>query len=207
MIKTQFKNQIEFDTYLVEQKTNMEKGYLTVSERTQLKKMLEKDYKPIFIKEVSEKLPIISDINQLRKPCQEVTKEDNIEEIIKKLKDTLINNGGLGLTANQIDIQKKISYIRVPKIEGKQLKFTEYILINARIIEKDKPIQVKNEQCLSFPGVYVNTRRFIYCTVEYYDANLVPHTVAVQDLDSLVIQHETDHQNSIVLFDNRWRTK
>src|SRR3972149_587367 len=92
MLKQNFKDQLEFNLYTAEQKTRMEKGYLLRSEREILKKMLEKDYKPIFIK------------------------EDNIKEIIQKLKDTLACYKGLGLSANQIGIQKRISYIKIPKM-------------------------------------------------------------------------------------------
>ena len=151
MLKTQFKNQLEFDVYIAERKVDMEKGYLTRSEREVFKKMLEKDYKPTFIKEEKPKLPIVTDIRELRKPCQEVTKEDNIKEIIQQLKDTLESVGGLGISANQIGIQKKISYLKIPKFTDKKIEFNEYILINAKIIEKSRPIQIKNESCLSFP--------------------------------------------------------
>jgi len=207
MLKIQFKNQLEFDIYLAEQKVRMEKGYLTVSERNQLKPMLEKNYKPIFIKDEKLKLPIVTDINYLKQPCQEVTKEDNVKEIIQKLKDTLESNGGLGLSANQIRIQKRISYLKIPKFVDKKLEFNEYILINAKIIEKNNPIKVKNEGCLSFPGVYVDTLRYVFCTVTYLDENLKENTGLFQDLESLAIQHECDHQLGIVLFNRKWRTK
>ena len=79
MLKQSFKDQIEFDIYLVEQKIRQEKKYLTISERVTLKSMLEKNYKPTFIKEEKPKLPIVTNINELRKPCQEITKNDNIK--------------------------------------------------------------------------------------------------------------------------------
>jgi peptide deformylase len=207
MLKTQFKDQLEFDIYLVEQEIRKNKGFLTVSERNQLKSMLEKNYKPVFIKEEKPKLPIVTDINFLRKPCLEVTKEDNIKEIIQKLKDTLESIGGLGLSANQIGIQKRISYIKIPKFVDKKIEFNEYILINAKIIEKNNPIKVKNEGCLSFTGIYVDTLRYVFCTVTYLDENLKENTGLFQDLESLAVQHEIDHQLGIVLFNRKWRSK
>jgi peptide deformylase len=185
----------------------MESGYLTKSERESLKKMQEKDYKPIFIKEEKPKLPIVTNINELRNPCQEITKKDNIIEIIQKLKDTLESHGGLGISANQIGIQKKISYIKIPKMNKDKLEYNEMIIINAKIIEKSNPIKVKDEGCISFPGIYLDTLRYIYCTVYYLDENLKENTGLVQDLESFVIQHEINHQNGKTIFDNRWRTK
>ena len=209
MLKTKFKDQSEFDIYLIEQKVRQEKSYLTRSERETLKKMQEKDYKPTFIKDKKPKLPIVTNINELKKPCQEVTKEDNVKEIIQKLKDALESVGGLGLTANQIGINKRISYAKIPKFtnKNKEIQYNEYILINAKIIEKERPLKVKDERCLSFPEVYVDTKRYVFCTIEYLNEKMEQQTGMFQDLESLMVQHECDHQSGIVIFDRKWRTK
>lgn len=207
MLKTQFKDKLEFDIYLVEQKGRMEKGYLTRSEREELKKMLEKDYKPTLIKEEKVKLPIVTNIIELRKPCQEITKEDNIKEIIQKLKDTFASIGGIGISANQIGIQKKISYIKVPKIVNKEVQYNEYIIINAKIIEKETLVKVNNESCLSFPGIEITTSRYVFVTVEFLNEKMELQTGMFQDLEALAVQHEIDHQNGLTIFDNKWRSK
>ena len=206
MLKQTFKDQLEFDIYLAEQKVRQEKGYLTKSEREVVKKMLEKDYKPTFIKE-KIKLPIVTNINELKKLCQDVTKEDNVQEIVQKLKDTLASQSGLGLSANQIGIQKKISYIKVPKMtKDKKIEFTELVLINAKIIEQDRPIKVQNEECLSLQGS-ATTKRYVFIIVQYLNEKMELHTGIYQDLEALVVQHEIDHQNSLTIFDRKWRAK
>ena len=153
--------------------------------------------------------PIVTNIKELHKPCEEVTKEDNIKDIIQCLKDTLESKKGWGISANQIGIQKKISYIKVPKFidKNKQMQYNEYVLINAKIIEKDRPSKVNNESCLSFPGIGVITKRYVFCTVEYLNEKMESQTRVLQDLEALVVQHEVDHQLSIVLFDRKWRSK
>ncbi len=207
MLNQIFKDQLDFDIYLGIQQVRMTNGYLTRSERETLKKMQDKNYKPTFIKEEKPKLPIVTDVNFLKQPCGEVTKEDNIKEIIQKLKDTLESRGGLGITANQIGIQKKISYIKIPKMNGKKLEYNEIILINTKIIEKSNPIKIKNEECLSLPGISVQTRRYIYITIENYNEDLKSQIGVMQDLESLVCQHEHDHQNGKLILDCKWRTK
>ena len=208
MLKTVFKDQLEFDYYVVAQNSRMANGYLTKSERDILTKMLNKDYKPFFRKEERKKLPIVTDINYLTQPCQEVTKEDNVKEIVQKLKDTLACYDGVGLTANQIGIQKKISYIKIPKItKDRKIEFSEFILINAKIIEKDRPIKISNESCLSFPGVKVSTVRYVFITVEYYNEKMELQTGVFQDIEALVIQHEISHQEGKTIFDYKWRAK
>jgi peptide deformylase len=206
MLKNKFETQIEFDIYIAEQKVKMEKGYLTKSEREALKKMLEKDYKPIFIEVKSAGLPIVTNIDELRKPCSIVEKREDVRGIIRDLKDTLAAKGGLGISANQIGINKRISYIKIPKFtdKNKELQYNEYILINAKIIEKDRPIQIKNEGCLSFPGVYVTTKRYVFCTVEYYNEKMELQTGMMQDLEAFCASHEIDHQNGLTIFDRKW---
>jgi peptide deformylase len=209
MLKNTFASQTEFDIFKVEEKIRMEKGYLTKSEREQLKPMLEKDYKPTIIKPITpvQKISLVSDRTLLSKPSEIVTKEDDVAGIVKKLKDTLSTQSGLALTANQIGINKRISYLRIPKFNGKGIEFTEMVIINAKIIEKDKPIKVNNEACLSFPGISVVTQRFVFCTVEYMDEHLKSQVMSYQDLEAMVLQHEIDHQNGITLFDRKWRTR
>jgi len=210
MIRKTFESKSEVDTYLSEQKIRMEKGYLTVSERTELKSLLEKPESLIVPKQkdITEYKKIITNINALKVPCLEVRKDEDIKHIIKDLKDTLNCVSGLGLSAPQIGYNRQISYIKIPKItKDKKIEFNEYILINAKIIEKDRPIQVKNEGCLSFPGVSVDTLRYVFCTVEYLNEKMELQTGMMQDLESLAVQHEIDHQNSITIFDRKWKAK
>jgi peptide deformylase len=205
MLKERFESKEEFIAYTLEQQIRMNNKCLTCSEREQLKKMLDKNYKPTFIKEEKPKLPIVTDINELRKSCKEVTQEDNIKEIIQKLKDTLIGYNGYGLSANQIGIQKKISFCKLPKYDpkDKKLEFTEIVIINPKIIEKDRRIVVKQEGCLSIPYITVDTDRYVFITVEYQDEKLEKRTALFQDLESFILQHEIDHLNGKTIFDRK----
>ena len=153
---------------------------------------------------------IVTNIQELRKPCLEITKEDDVKSIIQDLKDTLESKKGIGISANQIGVQKRISYIKIPQSinqRTKKVDYKELILINAKIIEHNRPIQIKNESCLSFPGVYVNTRRYVFITVEFYNEKMELQTGLMQDLESLVVQHEWSHQQGKTMFDFKWRAK
>jgi peptide deformylase len=57
---------------------------------------------------------------------------------------------------------------------------------------------------LSFPGVGVITRRYVFATVEYYNEKMELQTGILQDLEAICIQHEIDHQNGITIFDRKW---
>lgn len=206
-------NKVEYDKYISEEKIKMEKGYLTRSEREALKKMIDnpKDY----IKEdapaiVKKNLPIVTERNVLKQTCEKITAEDDVKGIIQALKDTLKwQPNAIGLSAPQIGIKKCICFISIPSInkEKNSIEYHEKVLINPVIIEKSTPIQVKGEGCCSFPGIRVDTDRYVYCTVEFLDENLKPQVGSVQDLEAFAIQHEVDHLLGILIFDRKHRAK
>lgn len=209
MIRKTFETRLQVDLYLTEQKIRMEKGYLTRSEREELKQLMTNPESLVVKKiEIPDYKKIITDINVLKIPCLEVRKDEDIKHIIKDLKETFAQTGGLGISANQIGYNRKVFYIKVLKKfdqQTKTIEFSEYIMINPKIIELSNPIKVQREGCLSFPGIFVDTKRFIYCTVQFEDENRKPQVATVQDLESFAIQHETDHLNGVTIFDNKWR--
>lgn len=208
MLKRIFKDKLEFEIYVAEQKIRAEKGYLTRSERETLKKMQEKNYKPIIEQEKKPKVPIVTNIHELRKSCAEVTKEDNVKEIVDKLKEALKDySSGLGITANQIGINKKISYCKIPQVKDKKVEIMELVLINSKIVEKERNFIHKNEGCISFPGIWIDTDRYVFITVEYQNEKLEKKAMAFQDYEALVIQHEIDHTNGITIFDKKHKAK
>jgi len=152
---------------------------------------------------------IVTNIKELHKPCELVTQGEDIKSIIQDLKDTLEFKKCIGLTANQIGINKKISYIKIPTFvdKEKQVKYNEYVLINVKILEKEKPIQVKREACVSFPGLEITTKRYVYITAEYLNEEMRLITGVFQDLDAICIQHEYSHQQGRTILDDKWRTK
>ena len=210
MIRQTFKNKLEFDIYLAERIVDKRKGWLTVSERKQLEPMLDKDYKPNIIVEEKKKIakPLVTNYAQLRIPCEPVTKNDDIKGIVQDLKDGLDNLSGIGISGIQIGINKKISYIRIPQLnEKKQLEMKEIILINPKIIEHSRSFIFKGEGCTSFPGLRIDTDRFVFITVVNYNEKLEPNTFMSQDLEGVCIQHEIDHTNGISIFQRKNKAK
>jgi peptide deformylase len=212
MLKNEFKTQLEFDIYLAEQTIRQENRYLPVSERETLKKMQDKNYKPIFIKEEAPNpniKPIITNYSELRKPCADVKPGEDIKQIIIELKETLNKVGGLGLSSNQIGYNKKISYCKIPYYleKTKKMDIKELILINPKIAEKEGKIRNEKEGCLSFPRLRIDTLRYIFITVYYLDENFKEHTLLAQDLESLIIQHEYSHLCGRTIIEDKYKTK
>ena len=57
------------------------------------------------------------------------------------------------------------------------------------------------EGCLSFPNVFENVIRHEKIKVEYTDINGKKKIKSASGMESVVIQHETDHLDGIVFLD------
>jgi len=137
------------------------------------------------------KKDIVTNLKSLRIKSEEVSSKE-AKEIIKDLEDTLKDcPTGVGLSAIQIGIPKKVSIIR---LEGLRLD-----LINPEIIEKDGRFKKKKEGCLSFPSLYVNTIR--YNTVTIINNG---KTETYYDIIAVCLQHEIDHMRGITILDRKW---
>jgi peptide deformylase len=99
---------------------------------------------------------------------------------------------GIGLAAPQIGIAKNIAIVRI----NDQYKVN---LVNCKIKKKYDQFIFKEEGCLSFPNRIENTLRYQEIYVEDNDA--YPHSFIATGLMAVVIQHELDHLNSILLPD------
>lgn len=131
----------------------------------------------------------------LRKPCENATEEE-VGEIIQQLDNELKNSArlgkvGVGLAAAQIGIYKKIAIVRYDKFHLN--------LVNCNISNQYDPKIFTDEGCLSFPGRVENTMRFQEIVVSN---NLVfPHNFIITGFPAVIVQHELDHLNSILLPD------
>lgn len=131
----------------------------------------------------------------LRKKSREV---DNIDEkiqiIIDDMIETMYKYNGVGLSAVQVGILKRVVVIDID--DGTGVK----ILINPKIT-KTKGEQEVEEGCLSFPNQYAKMIRPKEVTVEALDRNGKKIIIKAKDLLAQAIAHECDHLDGIVFVD------
>lgn len=126
---------------------------------------------------------------------KEVAEEDDVEEIVQNLKDTLEaaqGSSGVGLSAVQIGILKRICIINYG---GEKLT-----LINPKITWiRNGPHSEKEfeEGCLSVPGISVKISRPQKIICEYLNEKKELKTIKEGGWMSAIIQHEIDHMNGI----------
>jgi peptide deformylase len=134
---------------------------------------------------------IITDIESLRKQNDSAVNNE-IDEIIHLLERELkaSTRRGVGLSAPQIGIHKRVAIVRT---EGHSVD-----LVNPVILERERPIIVSGEGCLSLPGMSANTCRFDEVVVKC-DRNL--GGLVATELEAVAIQHEVDHLNGVLMID------
>tara|TARA_B100000287_G_C20594848_1_gene765716 strand:+ start:117 stop:695 length:579 start_codon:yes stop_codon:yes gene_type:complete len=145
---------------------------------------------------------IIKDINELKKPCEEIKDYDEAEKIASKLLKTLAESKkGIGLAANQIGINKRVCVVNVKE---------PIVLINPKIIERSEETFVFPEGCLSFPNKKVKTNRNVSISVECDNMDSALFFTADSDnladaMECVCVQHEIDHLDGITMFDRKSR--
>ena len=140
------------------------------------------------------KKKIITDLIYLKQKSEEVSLEQ-VENIVKDLEDSLDGQRGIGLSANQIEVLKKVAIVRIPNKEPINL-------INPKIIEKIERFRVKKEGCLSIPGLYIDTTRYKQIIIENNGEKY-----SVYGLEAVAIQHEIDHMEGKIILDRKWRKR
>ena len=131
----------------------------------------------------------------LKKKSREVdTIDEKTQILIDDMIETMYKYNGVGLSAVQVGILKRVVVIDIE--DGTGVK----VLINPKIT-KTKGEQEVEEGCLSFPNQYAKMIRPKEVTVEALDRNGKKITIKAKDLLAQAIAHECDHLDGVVFVD------
>lgn len=131
--------------------------------------------------------------NILRRKAKDVEKIDPyVTQLIIDMADTMYENKGIGLAANQIGVLKRIIVVDIG--EG-LLK-----LVNPKIISKEGS-EICTEACLSLPNVFGEVDRATLIKVRALDEKGKAFEVEGSDLLARVLQHEIDHLDGRLFID------
>ncbi len=143
----------------------------------------------------------------LRTPTKEVDleKEDKekLRELIKKMRRKMVESDGVGLSANQIGIDKKVFVVQLPEEYGKS-KF--YAVINPEITKRSEETQEMNEGCLSVPEVFGPVKRAEKVTLEGRNLEGKKIKIKANGFLARIFQHEVDHLNGKLFLDRAEHT-
>ena len=129
----------------------------------------------------------------LRKKSREVTKiDDKILELIKDMKDTMIEYDGVGIAAPQVGVLKRIVVV----LNGKKM----VTLINPVISEREGE-EIDVEGCLSVKKRTVSVKRPAKIKVDAFDENGNEISFIAEHYYAREICHEVDHLDGILIVD------
>lgn len=133
----------------------------------------------------------------LRKRCKEVKEiNEEIKKLIDDMAETMDRGHGIGLAAPQIGVSKRIVVVKTDFAKP------DYIaLVNPKIIKKSRETEIREEGCLSFPGVFLKIKRAKEVIVEGQDIKSGRVGFSAKGFLAEVFQHEIDHLDGVLFFD------
>lgn len=140
---------------------------------------------------------IIIDRKALKKKSKLIGKTEDINDLKQDLLDTLMSRKeGVAISGIQIGVPKRI-------VVYKPTAAKTYVFINPKITEHSNDNILHEEGCLSFPGVFICTRRYVEVTVS--DDREYAEGVKLIGLASRALQHEIDHLDGILMFEREYK--
>lgn len=137
---------------------------------------------------------ITTDLEVLKRKSLPASSLEEGREIAALLEQELASSStpGVGLAAPQVGVHKRVAIMRTQSASAD--------LVNPRIVAKRGMFVNKGERCLSLPGVSVDTVRYHEVVVE---DDLHPAGLVAAGLEAVVLQHEIDHLDGILITDRK----
>lgn len=136
--------------------------------------------------------PVLREVSQ---PVDEVNQE--VKDLVSDLIDTLKKARGLGLSAVQMGVLKRVFIVDLSAVD---ITAALQVFINPEIVETTGDTEFE-EGCLSFPGIYQKVTRPTRVKVRALDLSGKPFEMEVDGLAARVIQHECDHLEGKLFID------
>ena len=141
--------------------------------------------------------------------------DEELAQLADDMVDTMYDEDGIGLAAQQIGLDMQFCVMDVRPPEGEKLEFEDRFdgkqppldlimpiaLANPKVSIIDATEDVYEEGCLSFPDVRGKVSRPLGVRCEYQDTEGNTHILEATGLLGRCILHETDHLNGKLFID------
>ncbi len=133
-------------------------------------------------------------LTQKSQPVEVV--DGTIKKLMFDMLETMYAANGIGLSAVQIGVMKRIVVI---DLQDNGVR-SPIMMVNPEIIETSDSINSSiNEGCLSVPTLEIVKNRHSSIKVKYIDENGMYQVIEMSELLSVCFQHEFDHLNGITI--------
>jgi len=122
--------------------------------------------------------------------------DDEIKALARNLLETMYEGKGIGLSATQANIHKRILVVDVSEEKDSPL-----ILINPKIEVLNEEEEVNSEGCLSVPGFFEEVSRPSEINITALNLEGEKFTIVATNLLAVAVQHEMDHLDGKIFVD------
>ena len=133
----------------------------------------------------------------LRKECKPVTDYSVLPKIIEDMFDTMYEEEGIGLAANQVGIDMNLMIIDVSHTDEVD---EAHVFVNGKILDSFGESEVE-EGCLSIPEIRLPIKRPESIRFKYQLPDGSDQTEEFGGLLARAIQHEVDHLKGVFIID------
>ena len=122
--------------------------------------------------------------------------DDEIKALVSNLLETMYEGNGIGLSATQVNIHKRILVVDITDEKDSPL-----VLINPKIKVLNKEEKIYSEGCLSVPGFFEEVSRPSKINITALNIEGERFTIMATDLLAVAVQHEMDHLDGKIFVD------
>ncbi len=142
----------------------------------------------------------------LRRKAQDVKNiDDNLQQLIDDMVETMRAAPGVGLAGPQVNVPQRVivvEYGEEPEDEDSAPKPKQlFTLINPEITRMSTETEVAAEGCLSIPGLVGDVERSLAVTVKAQNRHGQPVKIKAKGWLARIFQHEIDHINGVLYID------
>ena len=117
-----------------------------------------------------------------------ISEDLNRHEIVEDLVDTMRNEGGIGLSANQVGLMERV-FVMYSDVKERKIM----ACFDPQIIEMASEQIIMDEGCLTYPGMWLKIKRPVWIKATWEDQHGVKDEYQLAGLEARVFQHEYDH--------------
>ena len=140
----------------------------------------------------------------LRKKCLPVENiDDKLIKLSEDMIETMYESGGLGLAANQVGLSSGLFVINI-SIQKEERN--PIVIINPTITASEDK-EMGEEGCLSIPDIFTEIERAQRVEVRGYNLKGNEARYEAEGFLARAFQHEMDHLNGILFWDNLGKVK
>ena len=133
----------------------------------------------------------------LRKISVPTLINEEVKTLVDNMKETMIHEDGIGLAAPQVGVNLRVIVVKM--IRTPLLPIQE--MINPIIKGISTNMEPFEEGCLSLPGKFVTVERPGMIRIKFQTIDGKYKQWSLKGLESVIIQHEIDHLNGVLMTD------